>query len=253
MRIILIILGVVVIGFALLVFLFIRWANSPEQVAEMQKQYKEQANKKIEDEKNKAALEKEIEAKRANLKLVIDENFANNRFEFLDYKFQNSSQFKFKDNQFNYYVFSTRGSNPYNYFVFSKEDFADFAAEMEFDIHGYESRAGIFWDAQENGDRDPTAYKTAYSSASGLYVETGDLSENFNLGSFFESVTTQKLRVEKFGVNVKVSVNGKVLFDQNTANAGQGRVGIFLRNNGGNNDESSGPIIVDIKSFKVWK
>ena len=238
----------------MLVFLFIRWANSPEQVAETQKQYREQAAKKIEDEKRKVELDKEIEAKRANLKLVIDENFVNNQFEFLDYKFSPKAPFKFEDNQFHYSVFSTRSSNPINYFIFSKEDFADFAAEMDFDIHGYESRAGIFWDAQPaNGDRDPTAYKVAYSSASGLDVEDCDVKESFDLGSFFESVTTQKLRVERFGKNAKVSVNGKILFDQNSENTGQGKLGIFLRNHGGNKDDSSGSISVDIKSFKVWK
>jgi hypothetical protein len=253
MKIILIILGVVIVVFSILVFLFIRWANSPEQVAESQRWRKEQAAKKIEDEKNKAALEKEIEAKRANLKLVIDENFANNRFEFLDYKFSESSPFKFKDNQFHYSVFSTRGSNPINYFIFSKEDFEDFAAEMDFDIHGYDSRAGIFWDAQAGGDRNPTEYRVAYSSASGLDVEVGKDGESYDLGSFFESLTTQTLRVERFGKNLKVSVNGKILFDKVTENSGQGKVGIFLRNRGGNKDDSSSSINIDIKSFKVWK
>src|SRR4051812_1700524 len=105
MKIILAISGVIVIGFIILVFLFIRWANSPEQVAEFKKMREAEAAQKAEDEKKRAEQEKEIEAKRANLKLVIDENFSNNRFEFLDYKFDKSSQFKFKDNQFNYYVF----------------------------------------------------------------------------------------------------------------------------------------------------
>lgn len=253
MKIVLAILGVIIVGFIILVFLFVRWANSPEQVAEFKKMKETEAAKKAEDEKRRAEQEKEIEAKRANLKLVIDENFANNRFEFLDYKFDKSSQFKFKDNQFNYYVFSTRNSNPTNFFIFSKEDFGDFAAEMEFTIHGYEARTGIFWDAQPNGDQNPTAFKTAYSSASGLDLEAGDAEESFNLGSFFESLTTQKLRVERFGAHLKVSVNGEALFDKDTKNAGQGKVGIFLRNNGGNRDDSSHSIDIDIKSFKVWK
>jgi len=175
MKIILAILAVIVIGVLVIGFLFIRWANQPENVAARLEEYKQEAAKKLEDEKRNAEdakkqveIDKEIEAKKANLKLVINENFANNRFEFLDYKFQNSSQFKFKDNQFKYDVFSTRGSYPMNHFIFSKEDFSDFAAEMDFDIHGYEARAGIFWDAQPNGDRDPTAYHVAYSSASDL-------------------------------------------------------------------------------------
>ena len=250
-KIILAILGIIIIGFLVLGFLFVRWANQPEQVAEFKRMREAEATKKADDEKKRGELEKEIAAKRANLKLVIDENFANNRFEFLDYKFDKSSLFKFKENKFNFSVFSIKNSNPTNYFIFSKDDFGDFAAEMDFDIHGYYSRAGIFWDAQPNGDRDPTAYQAAYSSASGLDVEAGE-SESFNLGSFTESVTTQKLRVERFGKNLKVSVNDKVLFDKTIENAGQGKVGIFLRNRGGSKD-SSDSITVDVKSFKVWR
>ncbi len=251
-KIILAILAVIIIGAAILVFLFVRWANQPEQVAELKRRREAEATKKVDDEKKRAAIEKEVEAKRANLRLVIDENFANKRFEFLDYKFDKSSQFTFEENKFSFSLFSIRNSNPANYFIFSKEDFGDFAAEMDFDIHGYYSRAGIFWDAQPNGDRDPTAYKTAYSSASGLDVEAGDASESFNLGSFSKSVTTQKLRVERLGKSLKVSVNGEVLFDKIIENAGTGKVGIFLRNRGGSKD-SSDSITVDIKSFKVWK
>jgi hypothetical protein len=251
MKIILAILGVVIVGVLILGYLFVQWANSPENVEESKRRYKAEAAKKLEDEKKRAELEKEIEAKRANLKLVIDENFAGNRFEFLDYKYDKSSQFKFEKNQFAYSVFRTKGSNPVNYFIFSKEDIGDFAAEMDFDIWGRDGKAGIFWDAQPNGDRDPTEYKSAYSSPSGLDVEAGD-SESFDLGSFFESLTTQKLRVERFGKSLKVSVNGKVFFDKNIENTGSGKVGIFLRNRAWSKDDSDA-IDIFIKSFKVWK
>ena len=252
MKIILAILGIGIVGILILGFLFVRWANQPEQVAELKRTREAEATKKAEDEKKRVELEKEIAAKKANLKLAIDENFANNRFEFLDYKFAKSSLFKLKENKLNFSIFSVINSNPTNYFIFSKEDFGDFAAEMDFDIHGYYSRAGIFWDAQPNGDRNPAVFRTAYSSASGLEVEAGDDSEDFSLGSFLESVTTQKLRVERFGKSLKVSVNGEVLFDKIIENAGQGKVGIFLRNDGGSKS-SSDSITVDIKSFKVWR
>jgi hypothetical protein len=250
MKVILVILAVVIVGFLILGYLFIQWANSPENVAATKKQYEAEAAKKKEDEKRKVELDKEFEAKSANLKLVIDENFAANRFEFLDYQLGKSSLFKFEKNQFIYSVFRVKGSNPTNYFIFSKEDFGDFAAEMDFDIWGREGKAGIFWDAQPNGDRDPVDYKRAYSSSSGLDVEAG-ISESFDLGSFLESLTTQKFRVERFGKRLRVSVNGKVFFDENIENAGQGKVGIFLRNRGGSKDDADS-IEIDIKSFKVW-
>lgn len=251
MKIILAILAAIIIIVVALGFLFVQWANRPENVERLQKERQEEAARKVEDEKKQADLNKEIEAKKANLKIAVDENFANNRFEFLDYKFDKSSQFKFEKNQFSYNVFSTRNSNPVNYFIFSKEDFEDFAAEMNFTIHGYDARAGIFWNTQPNGDRDPTEYQVAYSSASGLDVQAGE-SESYDLGSFFESVTTQKLRVERFGRRLKVSINDEVLFDKDIKNAGPGKVGIFLRNRGGNKEDSNS-ISIDINSFKVWK
>jgi hypothetical protein len=235
-------------------YLFVSWANQPENVAALQKQRETESAQKALDEKERAAAEKETAEKKANLKLAIDENFANDKFEFLDYKFDGSSQFKFKDNKFNYSVFSTRNSNPSNHFIFSREDFGDFAAEIEFDVHGYESRAGIFWDAQPNSDvnHDPETYQVAYSSASGLDVKAAGDWETFNLGNFFEAVTTQKLRVERLGKSLKVSINDKVLSDKIFKDGGQGKLGIFLRNNGGNKKDSN-PIDIDVKSFKVWK
>ena len=247
-----------VILVAIIGYLFVSWANKPENVAALQKQRETEAAQKAGDEKERAAAkeeaEKETAEKKANLKLAIDENFADNKFEFLDYRFEDSSQFKFEDNKFNYRVFSTRNSNPSNHFIFSREDFGDFAAEIEFDVHGYESRVGIFWDAQPNSDsnHDPDAYQAAYSSAGGLDVKAAGEWETFNLGNFFESVTTQKLRVERLGKSLKVSVNDKMLSDKILKDAGQGKLGILLRNNGGNTKDAN-QIDIDVKSFKVWK
>ncbi len=252
------IVGGLVILVAILGYLFVSWANMPENVATLQKQREIESTQKAQDEKARAIMEKDAEKefaeKKANLKLAIDENFANNKFEFLDYKFDRSSQFKFQDNKFNYSVFSTRNSNPSNHFIFSREDFGDFAAEIEFDVHGYESRVGIFWDAQPNSDsnHDPETYQAAYSSASGLDVKAAGEWETFNLGNFFEAVTTQKLRVERLGKSLKVSINDKVLSDKILKDGGQGKLGILLRNNGGNKKDSN-PIDIDVKSFKVWK
>lgn len=245
--------GLVILA-AILGYLFVSWANQPENIAALQKQRETEAAQKARDEKARADAEKEAVEKKAGLKLAIDENFADNKFEFLDYKFDQSSQFTFKDNKFNYSVFSTRNSNPTNHFIFSREDFGDFAAEIEFDVHGYESRVGIFWDAQPNSDsnHDPDAYQAAYSSASGLDVKAAGDWETFNLGNFFEAVTTQKLRVERLGKSLKVSINDKVIFDKILKDGGQGKLGILLRNNGGNKKDSN-PIDIDVKSFKVWK
>jgi hypothetical protein len=249
-----VVLAVVIIFVAVAGYFFIGWANKPENVAAMQKQYQAEAAQKVQGEKDRSEAEKLAAEKRANLKIAIDENFAGGKFEYLDYKFENSSQFKFKDGGFNYYVFSTRNSNPSNHFIFSKEDFGDFAAEIEFESHGYDGRTGIFWDAQPNSDPnyDPEAYQTVYSSAGGGDIRVDGEWETFNLGNLFEAVTTQKMRVERFGKSVKISINDKVLYDKIVKEPGQGKLGILLRNNGGNKKDAN-PIDIDVKSFKVWK
>lgn len=258
MKIILAIGIVMVIGFLILGYLFVQWANSPEQIAALKKDREieaarkiEDEKKRVEDEKRKIEIDREFEAKLANLQLVIDEQFADNCFVALDYKYQNFPKFKFEDHRFSCSSIIYKHSPPQHYFIFSKHDFGDFAAEMEFGIWGGDGFTGIFWDAQPNGQNDPTSYQAAYSSPNGLYVKTKEI-EDFDLGSFFEPITTQKLRIERFGQKLRVSVNGQILFDKIVEPGSGGKLGITLGDRGiprDNNESMS----VDIKSFKVWK
>lgn len=251
MKIVLVVSGVVIVFFSIVFVLFIRWANSPEQVAETQKFYKEQAAKKIEDEKKKIELDKEFAEKRAKLKLVIDENFAENRFESLDFTYQNFSMFEFKDHQFSCSRIIYKKNPPRRFFIFSKDDFEDFAAEIDLGIWGGDGFTGIFWDAQPNGQNDPTAYQAAYSSPNTLFVKTEDI-DDYSLGGLIESENLQKLRVERFGKKLRVSVNGRILFDETVETSGKGKLGITLGDRGVPRDNNE-TMSVDIKSFKVWK
>lgn len=252
MKIILAILAIGLTGVLFLGFLFVRWANQPENVAALKKKRETEAAQKIDDDRKQAELAREIEAKRANLKLVVNENFAGNRFEFLDYKYDKVSSFKFAKNEFVCSALVLRGQNPQDYFIFSKEDFADFAAEMEFGIWGTDAFAGIFWDAAPNGERNPAQYQSAYSSPNTLFVHTAG-QESFGLGGLIASENNQLLRVERFGKNLKVSVNGRILFDETIeTSSGRGRVGIYLGNRGGIRSEPQS-ISIGIKNFKVWK
>jgi len=77
MKIVLAILGVVIVGVLILGFLFVRWTNQPENVAARLKEREVETARKIEDEKKQieagkkqVELDKEIEAKKANLAAI---------------------------------------------------------------------------------------------------------------------------------------------------------------------------------------
>ena len=251
------ILAITILSVLVLGFLFVQWANKPENVDALLKKRKMEAIQKKENEANeavahkeKALRQKEIETKKANTKLAIDENFANSRFERLDFKDSNITYFKFGKNEFEFSGMVFKGQNAQDYFMSSKDDFGDFIAETQLGIWGSDAYAGIFWDAKANGDRNPVQYQAAYSSPNTLYVEAGE-KERFDLGGVISSENNQLLRVERFGKNVKVSVNGRILFDEQVESAGNGKVGLFIGHRGGirNNVQS---ISIGIKSFKVW-
>ena len=121
---------------------------------------------------------------------------------------------------------------------------------MDLGVWGTFAEVGIVWAAELNEKKEPNKYQVAYSTPNYLNVETGD-NESFGLGGIIASENTQKLRVERFGKNVTVSVNGRKLFDKEVEN-GKGKVGIFL-SHGGNHGDYPESISISIKSFKVWK
>ncbi|MBD2703709.1 hypothetical protein IC229_23895 [Spirosoma sp. BT702] len=239
-------------------YLFVKWANKPENVEALQKKRASEAIQKIEDEKKQAALlieqaaaRKEIERKKGLLKLVIDENFASNRFEKLAFNDGNISYFKFGKNEFEFSGLLTKGQNAQNYFISSSGDFGDFVAETQIAIWGTDCHAGIFWDGQPNGTKNPSRYQVAYSSPNRLYVEAGE-EESYNLGGLIASENIQLLRVERFGKILTISVNGRVLFDEFLETAGKGKVGLFIGHRGGIRDNTES-ISIAIKHFKVWQ
>ena len=245
------IFAIILLSILCLGYLFVQWANKPENVEALKKRRAMEATQKIETEKEQARMRKEIEAKKATMKLVIDENFANNKFEQLAFKDNTITYFEFEKNEFNFSGLVTKGQNAQDYFITSKDDFGDFTAEIQMGIWGGDCHAGIFWDAKENGDMNPKEYQAAYSSPNRLYVEAGD-QETFNLGGTISSENNQLLRVERVGKSLKVSVNGRTLFDEQVESVGKGKVGIFVGHRGGIRDNVQS-ISIGIKSFKVWQ
>lgn len=252
------ILAIVIISILILGYLFVQWANKPENVAALQQKRVNDAAQKIEDtkkeaifRKEQAVFQKEIEAKKATMKLVIDENFAKNRFEQLDFKYSKSSYFKFEKNQLDFSGMIFKGQNAQDYFITSKDDFGDFTAEMQTGTWGSYAFAGIFWDARDTGDRNPKQYQAAYATPNTLYVETGD-KDYFNLGGLIASENNQVIRVERFGKHLKVSVNGRILFNETVASAERGKVGLLIGHRGGIRPGTES-VSIGIKRFQVWQ
>lgn len=250
MKIFLGILAVAIIAILVLGYLFVQWANRPENVEALKKDRQETADKKIADEKKQAELAKEIEAKRANLKLVVDENLAEGRFQSLDFDPNENKALKFADGKFKYDALVTKGQNATEMFIFSKEDFEDFAAEMELEIWGYGALAGIVWGAETNGKNYAIKYQAAYSSPGYLTVKT-DGKKTFGLGGIVASENKQLIRVEKFGKNIAVSVNGKPLFDKSVESSSKGKIGLYFAHRGGGDYPET--IKVSVKTFKIWR
>ncbi|QMW05947.1 hypothetical protein [Spirosoma foliorum] len=248
---------IAILSIFLLGYLFVQWANKPENVAALQRKRALDAAQKIEDEKKQAAIakgqavfEKEIETKKGSMKLVIEENFAQNRFEKLDLKDQNTSYFQFEKNELHFSGIIYPRQNQQDYFIRSKDRYGDFIAEIQLGNWGGDAYTGIFWGANDNGNQNPTHYQAAYATPNTLYVQTDD-KEDFGLGGMISSENNQLLRVERFGKHIKASVNGRVLFNKTVESAETGKVGIILGHRGGiraNNQSMD----IGIKYFKVW-
>jgi hypothetical protein len=231
-------------------FLFVKWANKPENVAAIQNERKEKALEKAEIERQKTLQLKDFDAKKAMMKLVIDEDFTKKAFQFLDFRPELLNLVEFKDKMAEYATLTTRGQNASSFFIFSKEDYEDFIIEIEMEIWGYGACGGIVWDAELDHNNNPINFETAYSSPSSLYVRTTK-SKSFMLSGILLDENKQVIRAERIGNHLKISVNGISQFGENVEIIGKGKVGIYLGHGGGGDYPET--IKVNIKSFKVFR
>lgn len=225
-------------------YLFVNWANQPENVKAVLDQREKEAAQKIEDRKRQAEHDQQLAVKRAGLKLVIDETFDDNRLLSLDAESIKTQGFKLEDSHFKYTTLVTKGQNAYAFPVLSRESFEDFAAEIELDVWGDQAFVGLCWSS------DSGVLQSAYSSPSRFYTEL-DSSDSFALGGLLASVNSQKIRVERFGSWMSASVNGEVYFEGLVEKAPRCKVGIYVAHGGGGEYPRSVSVIV--KSFKVWR
>lgn len=247
MKTVAIVVGAVLLVLAGCIFLFVRWANQPENVAALQKDRAEKALKEEQEAKALEVQQAEIEAKKATLEVVFEETFEHGRFDHLTYPYESSSQYSFKDHQFTFSTLITKGESARDYFILTEKDYSEFIAEMTLSVWGTHMMGGIVFDALPLGDKYPKEYKAAYSSPNYNFVKNEE-TERFKLGGLIEAENNQTIRVERLGGNLKVVVNNKLLYDKPVA-PGKGKIGIYLSHySGGDYPES---VSVEVKKFKV--
>jgi hypothetical protein len=253
------ILIVTIITLFILGFLFVRWANKPENVEAFRKQKQTEEIQRIDGEKRDAKMRKaqvlvnkNEEEEKSAARIVIDENFEKGRFEKLRFNYADISYFRFGKDAFTFSGMVTKGENAQDYFIVSEEDFSDFPAEMQVGIWGGDAFTGIFWDAKENGAKNPDEYQVAYASPDRLHMKAGGEEDDYVLGGVVASENNQLIRVERFSQSLKVSVNGKIYVNEKVKSGDRGKVGILTGHRGGVRIGVQS-ISIAIKSFKVWR
>jgi hypothetical protein len=254
----------------------VQWANKPENVEALLKareQEKKQAiadSIKAEEVKKEQRLAaavsawKDVEVQKkteADLQLEIDETFQNNRFEYLEV--QKTSTIKTVDNKLIYSTTVYKKTASETILSLSKKEFENFVAEMEIEISGDELGIGIVFNYQEvhkktlfgmmetwNADRISSSLQST-----SLTVNNEDKTENLvTLKEVLtlKSIPKQRIRLEKKGKQLKVRVNGKIIFDKavDQYSYPKGKVGIYTATS--NSTDWNQSVIGTIKSFKVW-
>ena len=257
-------------------YFFMQWANKPENVEALLKareQEKKQAiadSIKAEKDKEQQRLDKAVDAwkdvevqkkNEADLQLVIDETFQNNRLEDMD--MQKTSTTKITDKELIYSTTVYKKTTSETILALSKKEFENFVAEMETEIAGDELGVGIVFNYKKV--RKKTLFGTmetwnsdrVSSSMQSVSLTVNNEDETENLVTLkevltFKSIPKQKVRLEKKGKQLKVSVNGKIIFDKavNQYSYSKGKVGIYTATSNSTNWNQS--VIGTIKSFKVW-
>lgn len=257
-------------------YFFVQWANKPENVEALLKareQEKKQAiadSIKAEEVKKEQRLAaavgawKDVEIQKkteADLHLEIDETFQNNRFKYLEV--QKTSTTKTVDNNLIYSTTVYKKTTAETILALSKKEFENFVAEMEIEISGDELGVGIVFNYKEvhkktlfgmmetwNADRISSSLQSA-----SLTINNEDETENLvTLKEVLtlKSIPKQTIRLEKKGKQLKVSVNGKIIFDKavDQYSYPKGKVGIYTATSNSTNWNQS--VIGTIKNFKVW-
>ena len=267
---------IVIAAFLILGYFFVRWANKPENVEALLKQREADRRQAVADSLKTIAGTKKVERETAaahaknieamaktddDLQLVVDENFLNNQFHQLT-KGETISA-KLKDNTLIYSTTVYKKSSRNDVCALTKDEYQNFVAEMDIIIAGDEIGMGIVFNYNENHKKTMLGRMTGwngdyvYSGLPRITTTVGAATETERLVSLqeamtFKSIPNQKLRIEKKGNRLRVSVNGQMKVNRSIAKFthNKGRIGILATTtNSGDWNES---VIGTVKNFKLW-
>ncbi len=267
---------VVLVIFIAAGFMFVQWANRPENVdallkAREQKKIQAKADSlqaEIAEKQKKAeeasAFRREEEVQRkteADLKLVVDETFKGNVLKYLD--LSKNAGGKLEDNSLVFSAITYRKTSTEHILALTKQEYDHFAAEMEMEIWGDELIVGIVFNYKEGrtksliGELDTWKADRIGSGLQRVRLRLNNDDEQKSLVSLkealtFKSIPKQKIRLEKKGKHLKMSVNGQVKFDKTVKeySALNGKMGVYVAVT--NSSDWNGSVLANIKSFKVW-
>jgi hypothetical protein len=245
-------------------YMFVQWANKPKNVEALLKQRKTDslnavlASKKVEKTKPNPQISEDKGDSKASSDLIIDENFADNRFQSL--KKHPESTSKIKDNTL---VFSTLVQQKKSYsdiLALTDGEYVDFIAEMGIELAGDAISLGIAFNFKESmkktifGEMKTWSSDAVYSGLQYMASELGGKIENERLvkrTEVFKSIPKQKIQIEKNNNRLKISINGQLVQDRliTKITHPKGKIGILAELS--NSDSYPQSVIGTIKNFKV--
>ncbi len=245
-------------------YMFVQWANKPENVEALLKQRKadslnaELASKKVNKTKPNPQTPEDEGDSKVSSGLIVDENFANNRFQSLK-KYPESTA-EIKDNTLIFSTLVQQKKSYSNILALTDGEYVDFVAEMEIELAGDIIGLGIAFNFKESmkktifGEMKTWNSDAVYSGLQYMASELGGSIENERLVKFtevFKSITKQKLRIEKNNNRLKISINGQLVQDRliEKMTYPKGKIGILVRANNSSSYPQS--VIGTIKNFKV--
>lgn len=236
--------------------LFINWANQPENVQASLEMRTQEAIQATQDAQIKAnadatatAVMAQIDERLSNASLVFEENFDTDSA----FLAQNAGdQSLYMEDDMPKISLSFPGFRIWQ----TDREMGDFAAELDCEAAGEGSFCGLAYGIQKT---EPNLFYASYISSGGYCGFDDHTSAIFSSKGWYcnppaspAAAFLSRLRVERFGLNLRFYVNGKLMDERILSNeeARRGSVGVYTGRQGSDN---SGIFYVRLDHFSLWE